>query len=314
MESVLVHQLIQSSSFDCLYDKFCLDQAAGCDVNTDCCLPRRHSQQYCLPIHQGTHTMWSSCWKIVSIQQPMSCRYVIQYPPVFLEWHGMKTYNNYLSSSLVYTQMLAAGYNSNQCCPTIPDGTPWQSVSAPITCGSILVFMYLSARPVLHALQTWSVAFPVAQGASCTQEVDSVACGPNKCLYSGLSCVVAAGFESSQCSKQPSDTGTCTHSGIWPLHLVLQCRMMAGSSMTTPVLPVSFQSLSPLYYYSFCIFTSCMIVFFLELAGFDPNSCVKLSSYCGRRIAEWWLAWQRQLFSPASTMHWCCPLLLAFLV
>jgi hypothetical protein len=71
---------------------------------------------------------------------------------------------------------------------------------------------------------------------------------------------------------------------------------------------------SPLYYYSFCIFTSCMIVFFLELAGFDPNSCVKLSSYCGRRIAEWWLAWQRQLFSPASTMHWCCPLLLAFLV
>jgi hypothetical protein len=27
------------TSFDCLYDKFCLAQAAGCNVNTDCCLP-----------------------------------------------------------------------------------------------------------------------------------------------------------------------------------------------------------------------------------------------------------------------------------
>jgi hypothetical protein len=50
---------------------------------------------------------------------------------------------------------------------------------------------------------------PVAPGA-CTQAVDSVACRPNKCLYSGLSCAVTAGFESSQCCKQPSDTGMCT--------------------------------------------------------------------------------------------------------
>lgn len=54
---------------------------------------------------------------------------------------------------------------------------------------------------------------------------------------------------------------------------------------------------------------------FLELAGFDPNSCVKLSSYCGRRIAEWWLAWQRRLFSPASMQAIGAVLwLLAFLV
>jgi hypothetical protein len=51
--------------------------------------------------------------------------------------------------------------------------------------------------------------------------------------------------------------------------------MQDDGSMTSPVLPVSFQSLSPLYFYSFSIFTLSMIVSFSELAGFDPNSCVK---------------------------------------
>ena len=117
---------------------------------------------------------------------------------------GLKTYNRFLSR--LHTD--AAGYNSNQCCPGVPEDIPCQAISAPVECGSIPC-LYVSQCEASAAGFGESDCCPQVQGA-CTQEIDTVACGSNKCLYSGLSCAAAAGFSSDQCCKQPSDTGSCT--------------------------------------------------------------------------------------------------------
>lgn len=163
----------------------------------------------------------------------------------------------------------AAGYNENQCCAAVPEGTICTSEVTPsVECGNIPC-VYVSQCEASAAGYSADECCPQTEGV-CTADNDPVACGDNRCLYSSQSCASGAGWSEAQCCKQPKELGTCT-TEIDP--------HVCG----TAICRYDNACIAGEYY---CCTARCLVLLSVlltfrsssELAGFDPNSCVKVKN------------------------------------
>ena len=104
----------------------------------------------------------------------------------------------------------AAGYNSNQCCPAVPEGVACASIEAPVQCGDIpCKYSTQCAADAAGFTANDCCALP-AEGVACAAMLAPVTCGPAKCEYSNQCVASSAGHnEEDCCAAVPADT-VCT--------------------------------------------------------------------------------------------------------